>query len=458
MKKLTILFFALIATSLVYGQFGFTSSLKLIEKENYLEAEKKILKELQKTPNDIEENYSLARLLIRRNYKGYNPEKSYDYLQKSKKLFENITVERDLKKFSKIPISKELYQDYTDTICRHALENAEVKNLLATYERYLTYYLEAPENYKQRAAELRNIAAFVIACEINTVESYQDFITKYSSAIQTNGAVLRRNALAFNRAKSVDNIGGYKAFIASYPNAEEINQARERIYELAFTQAEKENSSDSYKKYIDEYPESRQYSKAFSLFEKMQFLENTTAGDWIRYRTFIANFPNNSWKAVAQDSLLSIGVRTENMDVLSYCVENFKSANRNKALLLYHDIFTIDGEKQTLDMFYAKYTDEVLNEVKAKDYELARLGNELALQLPYNPVVFSKYDNYIRLAAPRDKAFMALQRMIAQDITDKNFREAITKINIYSMYFGTRNKKLKDLVSFFESQENAVVN
>jgi len=79
----------LISGSFVFGQinlFG-PGSLKLIEKGKFVDAEKKINKDLQKTPDYIETNYTMALLLLNRNYTSYNTEKSYEYLTKCIKLF-----------------------------------------------------------------------------------------------------------------------------------------------------------------------------------------------------------------------------------------------------------------------------------------------------------------------------------------------------------------------------------
>jgi len=203
---------------------------------------------------------------------------------------------------------------------------------------------------------------------------------------------------------------------------------------------------------MDDYPYSKQYSQALTAYEKSQYMENVTVGDWNDYRSFIEKFPDNSRILVAQDSIYALGMRSENLEILSYCLDNFIGEKRKNALLLYHDIFTLDGERLTLDMFYEKYPDVLLSDIKVKDYEIVILGEELMLQMPYRSTDFSKYDAYIRLAAPRDKAFTALQKLISPDIGLKDYQAAITKIKSYLPFFGKRNKKLLDLISFLETK------
>ena len=432
--------------------FGQSSYLKLIEKGKYSEAEKKINKAIIKEPNDIEHNFTLAILLINRNFKGYNAPKSYEYIIKSEKLYSNTYDSKEIIRLNKIPIDQIIIQNYTDTICKYALDDAIKKNSVEEYENYLEFYKNTPNNYKISAIENRDIAAFIIASAENSVEAYQYFISTYPSAIQISEATSKRNELAYTIAKTADNIADYKSFISKYPSATEVKQAWTRIHELAFMVAEKENTSKAYKKFIDEYPQSKQYENAFNSFEEKEFFENTTIGDWESYKLFRENYSSNSWIKVAVDSIYAIGKLTKAINVLSYCIENLSGAQRNEALLLFHDIFTNDGETATLDLFYEKYDDNILESIKIADYELAEQGNQLQLHLPYNLANYSEYDNYIRLAAPREKAFVALQRMVSKDINEKNWQVAINKLINYTSYFGDKNKKIVDLINILKAK------
>ena len=450
MKQYLIAIILLFCTS--NFSFGQSSYLRLIEKGKFAKAEKQINKAILKEPNDIGHNYTMAILLINRKHKGYNVSRSYEYLITSNNLYTNIYDEKEIKKLNKIPINTLVFQNYTDTICKYALEETIAVNTIEGYEKYLDFYKTTPYNYKNTAIINRDIAAFKIATAANSVESYQYFISKYSNAIQINVATSKRNECAFNIAKTADNINDYKSFINKYPSATEVNQAWLRISELAFAQAEKENTAKAYKNFMDEYQPCKQYAAAFKLFEEKQFFENTTSGNWGSYKSFIENFQDNSWINIAIDSIYSICKVTENLEALKYCINNFSGDQRNEALILFHDIYTNDGEISTLDLFYGKYDDDILESIKTTDYELAELGNQLSLHLPYNLGNYSEYDKYIRLAAPRERAFVALQRIISPDINQKNWQAALNKINSYSSYFGEKNKKIINLINILQTK------
>lgn len=437
----------------IYAQFN-TSNLKAIAKEKYADTEKKLLKDLQKKPNDVELNFTMAILYISPKFQNYNIETAYDYLYKAQKAFESITDDKVIKRLSKIPINTLILENYTDTICSRAFDKASDINNLDAYENFLSVYKTSPEKYVKRATDLRNEKKFENVVQGNSVEAYPDFINRFPDAAQIPEAITKRNALAFEKTRRLDKIQDYRDFISKYADAKEVESAYDRIHELAYQQAERENTAASYKYFIDEFPSSKQYKKAFNMMEKRQFLENTTPGDWKKYRDFIKRFPENSWKTFALDSIYMIGTKTENIEILSYCIDNFSAEKRNKALHILYDIFTADGEKSTLDMFYSLYDDESFTDFKIADYKWVTIGDSLLKIVP-REINKPIYEKYIKETAPGQKAFRVLRRLIEQDVDTKNWSSALETVNNYAIYFKGKNKSLNELQYFLDKLKNA---
>lgn len=454
MKRLTFALLLFFAICNVNGQSNF---LKLIQKEKFEKAEKKISKALAKDSNDVGTNYAYAQLLSKRKHKGYQCKKAYNALLKSKQLFESITDEKQLKKLSKVPINQDIYRDYLDTICRQALEDIASQSDVDVFQHYLDYYLFAPTKLQQEATDKRNAAAYTIASDRNTVESYDLFIRKYPYAKETFTATETRNSLAFSKAQSLDNIEDYKAFVKKYSKSKEASKATSRIHELAYAEAEKENTSSSYKRFANEYRNSIQYLDAVKKYESLLFTETTSTDDWESYRDIIETNSENSLIQTAQDSLFSIAKRTSNLAALKYCADNFIGNKQEKAILAYHDVYTDDGETETLNRFYANYSQEYLDALKEKEVEAAALGDQLQLYLPYNSNYQPLYDEYIKAAAPKERAFVALQRMISTNISIKNWSAALIKAKSYSSFFGEGYKKFNDLIALLESKFNNTI-
>ena len=451
-KYLQSIIALIVAILLSHGStVGQSKYLDLIKQNEYAKAEKNIANDLSDKYDDVGLNYAMAVLLIQPDFKKYNIEKSYKYLVKSKKYFAAIKDVRLLKKLNKIPVNSAVLDNFADSICQLALLEALKINSVAKYSNYLDYYKIAPLTYRQTATLIRDSIAYQQVSVVNTIESYQSFIDRYSKSLQYQYAIDKRDSIAFHNAQTSDSIAVYKKFISNYPKAKQINSALSRVYVMAYNEAKKINTAQSYRKFSEQYPLSSQYAEAFRLFEKKQFVENVKPEtDWLTYKLFIEKYPTNSWKHVALDSINEYAKKTNDLTAMQYCVDNYSGAKREQLLLVLHSIFTSDGEKMTLDLFYKKYKDDILNEFKTRDYELAEMSKKLMLHRPYNPAENLKFDTYIRLAAPLEKAFVALQKMISLDIERKDWRTALGTVKLYQSFFGKTNKKVVDLVSLLE--------
>jgi outer membrane protein OmpA-like peptidoglycan-associated protein len=456
MKNLgiTILLVLLIGSSSM-GQHRY---IKLIEKAKYDKAERKISEDLTETPNDIGLNVAMGVLLQKMPYAGHSYEKSYQHLVKADSILHIITDAKELRKLAEDSISSHSVGCYLDTACSLALDQLGSKSTEETYNSYLHTFSKAPTRWIQKATLLRDSSAYIVAMQGNSIVSFDRFLTQYPSARQAVKARQQRNALAFECVRKADSINGYKRFIAQYPEAVEVKEAEERIQELAFNEAIRINTSAAYRYFCDEYPTSIQLEKVKYLQEHALMRENTVSGQWESYRQFIDQHPGSIATSTACDSIYSIGVRTQNLQAIKYYVDNIEGEKRPKALLLLHDLYTNDGERITLDQFYEMYdSEEPLEDIREKDYEIAAKGDLLHLEQPYSEQNADAYDEYIRLEAPRERAFVALQRMIAPDINAKRWTSALNKITHYAPFWSSKSKPIDDLATILRSKLDATI-
>jgi outer membrane protein OmpA-like peptidoglycan-associated protein len=91
-------------------------------------------------------------------------------------------------------------------------------------------------------------------------------------------------------------------------------------------------------------------------------------------------------------------------------------------------------------------------DIKRKDYELAAMADELSLEDGYNSSLLKEYDEYIRLAAPNERAFLTLQVLISVNIATKNFPQALSIVKKYKEFFGNDHKKTNNLINILEAK------
>jgi len=446
MKSILILVFLLFS----FISFGQNYN-KLIEKGKYSKVYKKCNKGLSKHPKDVLLNYYKATIQAKKVSKSlFNPKEAYKLCLKTSADFLNETDFKKLEAFSKIPLSNSSFINLIDTISRNALDDAIRSNSIDDYDAYINYYGEAPQIYIDKAVLKRNIVAFDEAKKKNTVKDYQYFIDTYPKAVQYNKAIEFRNQVAFNDAKEENTIEAYEYFMNTYPDAVEVKQAFEFRNDLAFTKAEQENTSEAYYYFISNYPEAVQYGRAFDLFELRQYEENVIKGDWYSYAMFTENFNDNSWGTDAQDNIYSIGINKKDIEALKYCADNFNSNNNyNSFLISYHFWATLDGEKESIDRFHKHY---YLPEYKIKDYELIERTEQLNLDNSFDSSMETIYAQFINDYAPRDIAFIVLQRKVSPLIKNKVWHDAIIELENFLPKFSKNDKGLLNLLKVLKEK------
>ena len=95
-------------------------------------------------------------------------------------------------------------------------------------------------------------------------------------------------------------------------------------------------------------------------------MKNTIYDNWVSYKDFLYDFPNNSWFSAAEDSIFQIGKRTDDLTTLEFCINNFSDSKRDTALLYYYEVYTLDGDLNTILSFYEKHNDYFFNGIQRK--------------------------------------------------------------------------------------------
>ena len=122
-----------------------------------------------------------------------------------------------------------------------------------------------------------------------------------------------------------------------------------------------------------------------------------------------------------------------------------------------HTIITERFDVQLLEKFYAIYGNEFSEEIKNENYQRTLLAENLQLKLPFNQNKLTFYDEFIRLAAPSDRAFMALQNLIAPDLQAKKWKQAAATVQKYQPFFGNGNHKISRLLEMLNASTDKSV-
>ena len=269
------------------------------------------------------------------------------------------------------------------------------------------------QNCLKKINECAYIDATRSSSTLEFQQKFLDFLT-LAPANYIASVTERRNASAYyQKAFVINTEESFQEFIDTYPDALQIPLAIEKRDILGFNSAKEMGTADAFRKFILKYPKSEPYNEALEIYSDLKISE--------------------------------------------YGME--KSNTRDNVLDLYKE-FTKDGEKISMDLFFEIFSGadlSSLSEIKEEENLMANLGEKLNLYAKYDAKDFQKYDEYIRLVAPREKAFVALQRMISADIDGKKWHSAIDIVKKYLPYWGEKNTKILDLISILEKEDGKPV-
>ncbi len=195
------------------------------------------------------------------------------------------------------------------------------------------------------------------------------------------------------------------------------------------------------------------------------------------YNNFIINFKDEKKKArelsrirneIAYDKTKKIGTYKA---FGSYIRKYPKSQHITEAKKTYTTLsnefyryFTQDGELRTFIDFEKLYPyfDYPVGK-REYDKRWAKKGGNIGLtiafrneKLDYNDIMLKVIDfkDFISHAAPSERAFVAVQRLMEPAIREKNWDAAIDTLDNYASYFGENDKRIKTLYSILKKEED----
>ncbi|MHA8095676.1 OmpA family protein [Aquirufa antheringensis] len=491
MQKI-ILLVALFCGSLVAQGQDYS---KLVEKKKYEKAIIKCQENLQKDPNNIESIYFSALIKSRQESgKYFSLIEAYHHYINALKIYRSIEDSKQLEKLEEIPINENTLKTLSDSIHTLAIKLAIIENKEQSFVDYISNFHNSPDALRLFAIKERNRIsyeeankqhsiesfnefinkypdaehvsnaweniyeiAFLAAKNDNSIISYQNFINKYPLAKQSIDANEIIHAIEFEIANNLNSISGYERFIDKYPNSKQIVSATNKLHELEYIETEKKDNSESYKIFIDKYPLSKQVKAAEKKYYLREFEEHTIKRDWESYKSFFENF-EGPFKKVAIDSIVNFA-KSGNLNSFQYLI-NSKIEIENKTLLADSVLkpLIIRGEYSELIDFFNKYNSCLTAERRlelVKEIEIANLALELKLDEPFNPKTKEKYITFIKKAGKNEQGFLALQRLISNELKNKKFSEAIKQIEALEINFSLNNKKIENLKKILRSKFDA---
>lgn len=420
-------------------------------------SEKKIIKKIRESSLSVNTFQNLSHHICSIELNELNSKKDFTRAQRFLDEFKNATTAEKA--------SAEIIRDET------ALTIAKEKQTVEAFDVYISTYPKS--TFLNEAIRLRDRKALDLAKATNSISELDQYLIKYPRSSYLDEATNFRDNLALSNAKKIDSEIAYTQFIDKYPRSIYLKEAKELRIESAYRETKSVATTDAYRAYCMNYPNSKYYKEINRMYNEIIFQ------DVLKVKTFSALFdyvrqnPNSHLlkEATAEMNRLHYAENCSGSkgDILNYVKKFSDKFSYSEALDTLHSYFSEYQDRDICEFILKelpknKYTSEcesyLLEEAgKSGDFNLiSEIANshgqsfstitkrydaseylqqeaELHLEVGCNFTNEYSYDLFIQDRSNTDLGFVALQRILEENLTKKKFQIASSKLASYKSSF-----------------------
>ncbi len=464
MRKLFILLAAFIA----FSANTMAQSNKTGEKPRPAAAYAKDEKKARENLADKDEAYiligqwQLAQLFADENAPQQNIDSAWFYISNIDARFSKIKSDIKEKANKKVELDGQKIRKLKEFVAKSLLWRAKKTATIEAYQQALLATEKAKESgIKKSRDSVRNLYAKAVNASFDTLTTIESIV----AFRQKNSVFIKDYPL---QNKQLDN----KVFSLyfgknGYANTNDFCEKNKENYickDTAFANFVKimqARNEQLYLQYLEKHPSSTIFNEivndSLALLAMDKAIQTGTMKDCIR---LAAKYGNTSYIGVLDQKISDLFQKMPQLYPFyeTNLVLDLKKMPKTAAAV--YDVLGNDGRIEPFTYFeiaFKNYPDSI---AYRKDKKLAQDAKYLALDdndTHFKPSQKEKYDAYIKAAAPKWLAFVALQKMIENDVKNKSFTAAAATVRSYQSYFGNDNKLIINLLEILEDKKESDV-
>ena len=288
---------------------------------------------------------------------------------------------------------------------------------------------------------------FISTQRKNTVAAYSDFIRAYP---RSPFVTFARDGL-YQLVMATEDLEAYDEFVRRHNKHEEMGALWKRFYALYRSQRGPASVQDFAKAYPDyPFPEELEADQrqVQTGLEQPFYDQIVATEDVLLILDFLQQYPQSPYVAKLEVPFYKSLVKNPLLRGTQAFLKAYpRSVHYDDVLALHYNSLAQDGELGTLNQFMMEHPEYKNIERQQKDLELAETGAALNLKGPMPEDAAARYENYIQAAAPKERAWVALQRCIAPDLAKGDHKAALATVQRLAPHFGPSDPRITQLQS-----------
>jgi len=440
MKKLLPILLMLFLVGATYGQTPAA--------DTYQQQYVGLYKEYAKNPDDVANLISMAEFFADAANPQFSLPLAYSYIKRAEVLYTQAV--QDKKRYREV--QKLIRSGVTVTSLRQTKGDIEAQALMYVRNHVdhmrsfeVAAFLEAFPDNKEMVRKLRSKAqadAYAQVQEENTINGYYTFVQQNQGSSLADSAeaslalLAPRFFSAYTSAEAIDSVA------AHYPDSKVLqNAAMRQKSRLAYSEACRANTVEAYSDYLEQFPRGDDYMGALSRLESLRNSELSTLKTPEELADYVESHEDNPMADSAMAMLRAMVVNQRSQEAAQVYLTRFPlDAEYTNIYKEYYSWYAEEGNRQPIEAFSMEHPDFPFGLTIKSDLERADLIDKFDLSKPFVETDVDTMTSVVRLLTGRKAAFVALQRILQQQIARKDWAAAHQRLQKFDLSFEDLNQ------------------
>lgn len=292
------------------------------------------------------------------------------------------------------------------------------------------------------------------ACVEGTLQAYYAFLQANPVTRFTDSVEARIFPLAARQLSTLGSEEEIDSLAAVYGVSRAVQQAAvAQKSRMAFAQACRANTVDSYSSYLEKYPRGVDYLEALARLQQLRDVDYGSISSVQDLADFAESHVDDPLADSALARIRQMIVQNHDVAAAQLYLEKFPLDQGYYSIFKeYYSWFSAEGNLQPVEAFAAKYPDYPYQLAVSSDIEQGRKIDAFDLSKPFVESDFDTLSTVIRLLTGRRIAFVALQRVLQQQIAKKDWASAKRRMQKFELSFEDfTNQEYNELFSLLSN-------
>ncbi len=455
MKRTLLLLVSVLLASIVAAQEETATD---VFREQYIQ----LSSQYAKNPDDVANLMDMAHFYTNADNPQYNLAYAADLLGRAEELYtlwlQDKGRYRDMQRLIKKGITLSLIRqqrqsvtEQAETYVRNSMQRmgqTEIKAFLSSFSDNPT--ITTRLHSKRIADEYQGV------CRENTIEAYYSFLIAHPSIPEADSAeaALERMAPRYFSVYATEEEIDTAA--AAFPSSRALQYAAMRQKSrIAYRAACRKNTEEAYSLYLERYPRGDNYLDALNHLQTLRSMDFGLITTVQGYADFAEAHSDDPLADGALAKLRALIFDRHSQEAATVYLERFPlDEHYSDVFKEYYSWFAAEGNRQPIESFAEDYPDYPFQMAVQSDLARSVVFDSFDLTKPFVETDFNRLTDCIHLFTGRKGAFVALQRVLQQQIARREWSAAQQRMNQFAICFEDNGaKEYEELSSLLSAKE-----